>query len=136
MTALLNHPVTKHPCAFVASERGHVALRCDYVTPQVRWFKQSVVEAANPGVNVLAAFDSGLDYCYPQEAPPHQHWLDVQQARIEWNWKHVFIDADMLGKFSAGWEGADTEKSIGVRLCPRWKPAPVISLYAEALRAA
>lgn len=42
MTTLL-HPITRQPCAFVASSRGYVALRCDYVSPQVRWFKQSDV---------------------------------------------------------------------------------------------
>jgi hypothetical protein len=40
----LNHPVTRQPCEFVASLRGHVALRlaCT-VSPSVQWFKQSDV---------------------------------------------------------------------------------------------
>jgi hypothetical protein len=64
------------------------------------------------------------------------HWLDVQQARIEWNWKHVYIPADMLGKYRIGKEGADAEMSIGVRLCPLWKPKTVISVFAESMRPA
>ncbi len=108
MTALLNHPTTKQPCAFVASLRGHIALRCDYVTPQVRWFKQSAVEAANPGVNVLAAFDSGLDYCYPQPLLT------------------VVLTPEMAAHVNA---------SALVNIVVK-KPAPFISLYAEALRAA
>ena len=47
MTHLI-HPITKQPCEFVASERGYVALRCDYVSPQVRWFTLAQIEAANP----------------------------------------------------------------------------------------
>lgn len=47
MTTLL-HPQTHQPCAFVASQRGYIQLRCDYVTPQTRWFSQAAIEAANP----------------------------------------------------------------------------------------
>jgi len=97
---------------------------------QWRWFADSVLEA------VKSPFDSGMVYCYPAEPPVHQHWLDVQQARIEWNWKHVYIPADMLGKYRIGKEGADADMSIGVRLCPLWKPKTVISVFAESMRAA
>lgn len=57
MTTQLISPANKRPCAFVACERGHICLRQDYVSPQVRWFTQSDVEAVNPV------------YCYPQPAP-------------------------------------------------------------------
>lgn len=43
MTTTLINPANNRPCEFVASERGYVALRQDYVTPQVRWFPIAAV---------------------------------------------------------------------------------------------
>ena len=54
MTTLLISPANNQPCEFVASERGFVALRCDYISPQVRWFPIEAIEAVNPVC------------CYPQ----------------------------------------------------------------------
>lgn len=47
MTTLIS-PANGRPCAFVASSRGYIQLRCDYVTPQTRWFSLAQIEAANP----------------------------------------------------------------------------------------
>jgi hypothetical protein len=87
---------------------------------RVRFFEASQL------TEVKSPFDSGMVYCYPAEPPVDQHWADVQQARIEWNWKHVFVTPEQYTSVNA---------SVGVRLCVR-KPAPVISVYAESMRAA
>lgn len=51
---------------------------------------------------------------------------DIAQARIEWNWKHVFVTPEQYASVNA---------SVGVRLCVR-KPAPIISVYADSMRPA
>lgn len=47
MTTLTN-PATGQPCEFVRAERGYVCLRTTCITPAVRWFPLSAIEAANP----------------------------------------------------------------------------------------
>lgn len=59
-------PANGQPCAFVACERGMVAIRCDYVTRQIRWFPLQLMQVCNPTVHIPALipqdFDSGMLY--------------------------------------------------------------------------
>lgn len=71
MTSLI-HPVTRQPCALVDCERGMVAIRCDYVSRQVRWFPLQLMQVCNPSVHIPALipqdFDSGMLYTVPMPA--------------------------------------------------------------------
>lgn len=87
---------------------------------RVRYFESSqLVEIPDPRL-------TGMVYgCEPP--PEDQHWLDVQQARIEWNWKHVFVTPEQAASINA---------VDNVRLCVVRNPAPVVSLYTESMRTA
>jgi hypothetical protein len=68
----LLHPITRQPCEFVASLRGMVAIRCNYVSRQVRWFDLQLMQLCNPAIDIATLipqdFDSGLLYTVPM--PP------------------------------------------------------------------
>ena len=108
MTTLIR-PDNGQPAAFVARLRGHICLRmADTVTPAVRWYKEAAVKACNTAADMIAA----------------QLAADIEQARIEWNWPHVFLTPDKAAQVNA---------SANVRICIV-KPAPVvISLWHDSM---
>jgi hypothetical protein len=110
MTTLLS-PANKQPCEFVASVRGHVALRLTCtVSPAIQWFPIEAIEAANP-----------VHTC----AEPPQPLI-------------IALPADMLGQVGGG-RGKNKRPTIpGVILadCAHVRVIAPVSLYTDSMRAA
>jgi hypothetical protein len=109
MTTLLS-PANKQPCEFVASLRGYVALRQDYVSPQVRWFTLTAIERVNP-----------VHTC----AQPPQPLI-------------IALPADMLGQVGGG-RGKNKRPTIpGVILadCAHVRVIEPVTLWCDGLKVA
>lgn len=106
------HPVFKRHC--VPGLFTWVCLQIG--EKQWRWFADSVLEA------VKSPFDSGMVYCYPMPAQNFDSGLLYDQPQP----LTVVLSPEMAAHVNA---------SANVVIVVR-KPAPVISLYSEALRAA
>ncbi len=107
-----NQVYTVDPCTLLVRESGFYAR----------------IEVAGTRVPMVAYIKVTPPVVEVAEPPVDQHWADVQQARIEWNWKHVFVTPEQYASINA---------SVGVRLCVVRNPAPApITLWHAGLRAA
>lgn len=66
---------------------------------------------------------TNMVYTVPLSPIEQQLIDDMAQARIEWDWKHVFVTPEKYASIQA---------TVGVRLCIQ-RPAPVIKIVQPTL---